>query len=376
MPPVVPALADDSHDTTPLGDQPYHQSSTVLRVLLGTSPSSALGWRLLRPLHTTCSTGRTAALRTIQHLPLDRAHNQGLPYTRQLDVLAAADQAIALTIHSEQIQGLLESLEQQHQLAANVAALEATLNTILAMEGSCRGAPYLAANSTSTSTTSSSAVITTTTTSCSKGVNTAGAASTQPFLQTSPAVTPRGPQFGHITVDGELTRAAVQQLVKLLDVLPGTQHLHTLVLTNVPTGSGLPVDQLYCDKHVRYSKQRLLAPQDALAAALTEPELGSSSNSTSYSLLGDHYMMQLPDGIGQLTALTELSVAGGASLTLTNSMGSLVQLRRLAVSASGPVIPRSAITALTQLASIRVTPVPRDLPYLLAVFVRPRRAPY
>lgn len=92
--------------------------------------------------------------------------------------------------------------------------------------------------------------------------------------------------------------------------------------------------------------------------------------------LGDHYMDQLPDGIGQLTALTELSVAGGASLTLTNSMGNLVHLRRLAVSASGPVILRSAITALTQLASIRVTPFPRDLPYLLAVFVRPRRAPF
>jgi hypothetical protein len=109
----------------------------VLRVLLGTSPSSTLGWRLLRPLHTSCSNGRAAALRTIHHLRLDHAHKKGVPYSRQLDVLEAADQATALTMSSEQIGGLLGALEQQQQLARDLGPWRPPWPTSWTWRGAC-----------------------------------------------------------------------------------------------------------------------------------------------------------------------------------------------------------------------------------------------
>jgi Leucine-rich repeat (LRR) protein len=152
------------------------------------------------------------------------------------------------------------------------------------MEGGLLGAPYVAASSSSSSgeglssSAAATSATTKTTTSSSKGYITVTAAGSKPSPSQPPAAKPRSPQFGHITVDGELTKAKVQQLVKLLDVLPGTQHLHTLVLSNVPIDDSMPYDQLYWDKHVRFSKG-LLAPQGTFAAALTTPQPSSSSSS-------------------------------------------------------------------------------------------------
>jgi hypothetical protein len=178
-------------------------------VLYRTNPKSTYGCDLLQPFHVACSEGRAAALRTITHLQLYKCQEQGLPYPKQLALLEAADQATALTLSTEQLGGLLEACEQQ-QLQQDVAALEATLNTILAMEDSCRGAPYTAANSSSSS---------------SKG---AGVVLDAP--PHAPAAKPTGPRLTHLIVFGVHTKATVQQLVALLDALPYTRHLSQLFL--------------------------------------------------------------------------------------------------------------------------------------------------
>jgi Leucine-rich repeat (LRR) protein len=199
------------------------QAYQALRVLLSTSPTSPYADDLLRPFYSTCSAGHAAAVRTIAHLRLDRC--EGLPYSRQLWLLEAADHATAVTVTAGQIQGLLKAAkqQQQQQLQRDVAALGATLNTILAMEGSCAGAPYV------TATTSTSSI----TTSSSMGIHTASPST--PLTTPAAAAKPRTTRLTHFIVDGAMIKPQVEQLVQLLDMLPCTQHLRHLVLKNMYT---------------------------------------------------------------------------------------------------------------------------------------------
>jgi hypothetical protein len=186
--------------------QQPQQLSLVSRVLFSSDPKSAYGSNLLRPFNAACSEGHAAALRTITHLQLYKWQEQGVPCSRQLAVLEAADQATALTLCTEQLGGLLKAYEQQRDLAA----LEATLAHILDMEEGLRGAPFVAASSSSSSSRATSAV-----------------AEAAPRV---PAAKPHGPQLTHLTVFGQHTKDTVQQLVALLDMLPYTQQLSQLFL--------------------------------------------------------------------------------------------------------------------------------------------------
>jgi hypothetical protein len=214
--------------------QQQSPTDVVLRVVLSADPSAATSSSVLRPFHSVCSEGRAAALRSICHLHLDRAAEQRVPPERQLAVLAAADHATALTLHSSQVEGLVACLlegQQQNEdeqvlvqegiqqlsLEPTAGAADSTALTTNAINSSsCHPTHSLAPNPISAASSSS----TTTTTDIEAGAAT----------NTLPAAKPRGPYFKQLTVTGPVTAATIQHLEQLLDLLPGTQTLEEVVV--------------------------------------------------------------------------------------------------------------------------------------------------
>jgi hypothetical protein len=173
------------------GSKCQQQDDLVVRVLLSANLSSPYAQELLRPFHSTCSAGRDTSLRTITHLHLERCLEHGVSSSRQLTILAAADQATALTIDASQMQGLLDALvEQQQQEEEEEQQQEMAMEEeedpqqlqVAQLGGALQGA------SLGDAVRSSSNHATTTTSSSSRGK--ARAADTKP----------RGPQLTHITV--------------------------------------------------------------------------------------------------------------------------------------------------------------------------------
>jgi hypothetical protein len=245
----------------------------VLRVVLGSDPSSSCSSRVLRPFNNVCSEGHAAALRTIRHLHLDRAAELGVPLQRQLAVLAAADHATALTLHSSQVEGLVACLVQ-HQVQPQEQKEE---------EGVAEGIQWLSVGEGAAVPTNPSKIISsnqpTLTTSSSSA---ADAAATHPI--TLPAAKPRGPHFKQLTVKGPVTATTIQHLEQLLDLLPGTQTLQEVVVWDSSTDW-----QMEQCKHLWHSQQFWSGTTDEIlwrlgAAAASPPQdLGSTSSSSSSS---------------------------------------------------------------------------------------------
>jgi hypothetical protein len=206
----------------------------VLRVVLGSDPSSSSSSRVLRPFNNVCSEGHAAALRTIRHLHLDRAAELGVPLQRQLAVLAAADHATALTLHSSQVEGLVACLLQQLERQSAQQELLMGQGVLQLSLGDADNTPPTG-NATNSSTCHHSnhpshalTTPTSTSTSSSSSSRASGAAASHPI--TLPAAKPRGPYFKQLTVTGPVTAATIQHLEQLLDLLPGTQTLEEVVL--------------------------------------------------------------------------------------------------------------------------------------------------
>jgi hypothetical protein len=215
----------------------------VLRVVLGADPSTSTSSSVLCPFHSVCSEGRAAALRTIRHLHLDRAAELGVPPERQLAVLAAADHATTLTLHSSQVEGLvacllgeLEQLEQQQLEGVLEEQADAGVGDELVQRGmlqlslGCEAAPPSTSSRRSSRGRGSSSSTHSDLTSSSA----AHAAAPRPI--TMPAAKPRGPWFKELTVTGPVTAATIQHLEQLLDLLPGTQTLEEVVLSEQQSG--------------------------------------------------------------------------------------------------------------------------------------------
>jgi hypothetical protein len=122
-----------------------------------------------------------------------------------------------------------------------------------------------------------------------------------------PASKPGGPSLTHLRVVGEMTQAKVQQLVRLLDVLPGTHHLRHLVLGNVVPGELFGRGLL---PSCRSSKPGLLTcPPSKIAAAIEAEEQGdfvhvASLRSSSSSSCGTHVSSRSTSSSGKDTVGT------------------------------------------------------------------------
>jgi hypothetical protein len=180
--------------------------------------------------------GRAAALRTIRHLHLDRAAELGVPPERQLAVLAAADHATALTLHSSQVGGLVACLlqgQQQQQVGGGEEEVQVQAGTLQLSLRDVSGVDNTPTSNNAITTSSSHHSChpihprTTLTSTVSSG-SAANAAASHPTL---PAAKPRGPYFKQLTVTGPVTAATIQHLEQLLDLLPGTQVLEEVVLS-------------------------------------------------------------------------------------------------------------------------------------------------
>jgi hypothetical protein len=202
-----------------------HKEDLVLQVLLKASPSSSYGPQLLGSLHTSCSNGRAGARQAIKHVRLDRCYVQGVPLSRQLALLEAADQATALTIHFDQVEGLLHAFTPQQQ------------------PNSSRGSAAVTPGTPQTATTA------------------------------PPAAKPCHRRLTHLTIQGQPTWAHLQQLEQLLDVLPGTQHLQQIVLSNEPE------DAMFWGRDVTWTAQGVVWPggEDAMAAEQGEHSAGTTA---------------------------------------------------------------------------------------------------
>jgi Leucine-rich repeat (LRR) protein len=153
----------------------------LYRTLLKADPSSSVGRQLLRLFHPVSTAGHLAALRTSTKLELRHAQPLGVPYSWQLSVLTAADRACTVNIDSSQISGLpqaLASAQQQQQQQEEEEGQELSVAGL-------------------------------------------------------PASKPHTSRLTQLGVTGKLSKQGVGQLMRLLDLLPGTQRLQRLCLWEV-----------------------------------------------------------------------------------------------------------------------------------------------
>jgi Leucine-rich repeat (LRR) protein len=222
------------------GPEQQSQQQLVLQVLFRTDPRykhCSYSRRLLRPFHTTCHAGRSAALRTIDHVNLRRGQQRGVSYPHQLSVLLAADCARSLEIGSDQVSGLLvfaltrllEQLQQQQQRQAapmpgeghGAGQLQAPHAAGSGALSNARALGHAAATTNATSSSSAPCY--------GPAVNSAVTA-----LGGRQLPMPAKQWLVSMCVVGDMTLATAQNLVHLLDVLPCTQQLKQLVLRNIP----------------------------------------------------------------------------------------------------------------------------------------------
>jgi hypothetical protein len=204
----------------------------ALRVLLSTEPSSPSERQLRREFHGVCCAGRAAALGTMRHLQLDRYQARGMPFPQQLYVLKAAVGATALTLHADQLGPLMHAVvsQQQHQHQQQEGGTSQPVLPPPSGDGQGSAAPDAPSVDTSLTTAMATISISTTTsssTTTSRSSRGAPASMYGQQAQLAPAA-PSDPHLTHLEVKGELTAAALQQLMVLLDVLPGTQRLQHL----------------------------------------------------------------------------------------------------------------------------------------------------
>jgi hypothetical protein len=225
----------------------------VLRVMLGSDPRRPSSSSVLRPFHSVCSEGREAALRTISHLLLYKAAKRGMPPEQQLRVLAAADQAMSLTIRGSQMDGLVACLVQQLEQQQQAQEEEEGFTDRLLQDGMLRlsfgssaAAPDITPPPVPTNSSGSSGsgcgsssyhtqVLTATCGSATRSsstssITTTGAPSSHPKMAGAKL---HAPVLNHIMVTGSVSTASLEQL---LDLLPGTQHLQEVLLCNRGNG--------------------------------------------------------------------------------------------------------------------------------------------
>jgi Leucine-rich repeat (LRR) protein len=213
--------------------------------------------QLLRYFHTTCSSGRAAARRTITRLRLDHCEEGDMPYSRQLELITAVDPTIELVIRADQVAGLLEAAyqqwppppQQQQQQQQEEALQEgggthqtqvAQLAQALSGAVLSDAAPSSAGSgATSTSTTHNNTSTNSISSSSSSSSSGGSSNSSSPGPMTmAPVHVPgslirrrRRPPLQYFSVMGDMPRATAQQLVQLLDILPVTRYLQQLTFT-------------------------------------------------------------------------------------------------------------------------------------------------
>jgi Leucine-rich repeat (LRR) protein len=178
-----------------------------------------------------------------------------------LAVLAEAHHATHLTIHTNQLDGLVASLMEQKQLGRGaLIALDDPLQADLLHLG--RTAPNTTAPAAEAADANGSSIRMGASTSISAS-HTSPAAGSSPAAAT--ATKPRGPCYQRLTVDSPVTKASVELVMQLLDLLPGTQHLRELEL-----GQCRMLYGLLCEHKMR----TYVAP--SLLHTVTQPQPGTS----------------------------------------------------------------------------------------------------
>jgi hypothetical protein len=170
---------------------------------------------------------------------------QGMPYSRQLALLAAAQQATALTIHMDQVEGLLHAFtpQQQQEQQQDAPAPEST-ELLAVQKGHLMPAGHAAPHSSDTTPGDHIS------SSSSQAAGAPGAL--QAVTRAPPAAKPCQRRLTHLTIRGQPTCASLQQLEQLLDALPGTQHLQQIVLDNAEH------EAMYCCSDITKTPQGAL----------------------------------------------------------------------------------------------------------------------
>jgi Leucine-rich repeat (LRR) protein len=288
-------------------------------------------------------------------------------------VLAAADHATALTLHSSQVEGLVACLvqqleQQQQQLQEEEAVLVQEGVRQLSLGYDAGAGHIFISSSRHHSDHPTHALPTITSTVSSRSAT--GAAASHPI--STPAAKPRGPYFKQLTVTGPVMEGGVRHLEQLLDLLPGTQHLEEVVLRD-----GL-AESLYGLMRASWTCLSLQAPlwllrmnADATfirrtCAGKTTNTVSSSRSSSSSWRSSCHTLAVVREGLdgtylpfahlqpllGSLRQLRTLYLAGVAAAELPQHVASLRQLRGLNMAAIGPCQPQ-VMAAAAQLTKLR-----------------------